>query len=72
MKICTKCGVEKPESAYYLRHFPTGTVTLTAECRDCARARKRKYNREIWYPANREKHIKDALRRKTTSKEGDE
>jgi hypothetical protein len=50
MKTCSKCGIEKEESCFYIK---TGTANLISSCKDCNSIRRKEY-----YNNNKDKVIK--------------
>lgn len=57
LKRCTKCGEMKPATTVYFYPEKRRSSGLRSDCKDCANARKRLYNR-----ANAE-HVKESCRR---------
>lgn len=53
MKNCKDCNTDKPESEYYLRKTPKGSVTLMSFCKTCMVRRT-----VAWQMKNRERYKK--------------
>lgn len=47
MRICTKCGVEKLPSEFFVKDKHTGR--LHAQCKDCYKEHRKKYYSEHYY-----------------------
>lgn len=62
-KICTACGIEKPESDFGLTRNRVGREYRRGRCRECQNAYLKN-----WYAANRARHIQAVLERRATKK----
>lgn len=62
MKQCRICYKIQPYSQFYTR--PDTKDGYRSECKDCCGKHNRQYWREVYYPANREKHISRVMARK--------
>jgi hypothetical protein len=43
MKVCNKCGVNKPDTSFSKRTYKSGRVALQNKCKDCERVIKKLY-----------------------------
>ena len=50
MRVCKKCGVEKPEEAFLVNHRTAGLPDIDQPCHECKRE-----NRRLYYQKNRNK-----------------